>query len=60
MKRKSDFEINQFIYISLPAASLVTWTKGFSATGVVDQDVAKLLSEACKRRVSNVTSGDDM
>ncbi|PIK56575.1 putative hexokinase-1 [Apostichopus japonicus] len=38
----------------LNSASLVTWTKGFSATGVVDQDVAKLLSEACKRRNVNL------
>ena len=31
-------------------ASLITWTKGFSAEGVVGEDVVKLLDEAIKRR----------
>lgn len=29
---------------------LVTWTKGFKCSGVVGNDVVKLLQEACKRR----------
>lgn len=38
----------------LNSATLVTWTKGFSASGVVNEDVAKLLSDACKRRKVNL------
>ncbi|KHN86235.1 Hexokinase-2 [Toxocara canis] len=34
----------------LTKARLITWTKGFSASGVEHEDVVKLLREACKRR----------
>uniref|UniRef100_A0A915BB60 Phosphotransferase n=1 Tax=Parascaris univalens TaxID=6257 RepID=A0A915BB60_PARUN len=34
----------------LTKARLITWTKGFSASGVESEDVVKLLREACHRR----------
>ncbi|KAI1718064.1 hexokinase domain-containing protein [Ditylenchus destructor] len=34
----------------LTCAKLVTWTKGFKATGVEGKDVVQLLREACQRR----------
>lgn len=34
----------------LASATLATWTKGFSATGVVGEDVAILLKQACDRK----------
>ncbi|KAE9419122.1 hypothetical protein Angca_004211, partial [Angiostrongylus cantonensis] len=33
----------------LTRARLITWTKGFNASGCVGEDVAQLLSQACKR-----------
>ncbi|KAL7080719.1 hypothetical protein ACQ4LE_000969 [Meloidogyne hapla] len=37
----------------LASASLVAWTKGFSASGVVGKDVVQLLMDACRRK--NIT-----
>lgn len=34
----------------LASASLVAWTKGFSASGVVGKDVVQLLTDACRRK----------
>uniref|UniRef100_F1L343 Phosphotransferase n=1 Tax=Ascaris suum TaxID=6253 RepID=F1L343_ASCSU len=34
----------------LTKARLISWTKGFSASGVESEDVVKLLREACQRR----------
>uniref|UniRef100_A0A0K0D618 Phosphotransferase n=1 Tax=Angiostrongylus cantonensis TaxID=6313 RepID=A0A0K0D618_ANGCA len=34
----------------LTRARLITWTKEFNASGCVGEDVAQLLSQACKRR----------
>lgn len=34
----------------LDEGRLIHWTKGFNASGVVGQDVVKLLKEACERR----------
>ncbi|CAD5209712.1 unnamed protein product [Bursaphelenchus xylophilus] len=34
----------------LTCAKLVTWTKGFKASGVIGQDVVQMLREACIRR----------
>lgn len=34
----------------LTCAKLITWTKGFNASGVENEDVVKLLREACQRR----------
>lgn len=34
----------------LTRAKLISWTKGFSASGVEDRDVVTLLREACQRR----------
>ncbi|KAL3894873.1 MAG: hypothetical protein SGCHY_005021 [Lobulomycetales sp.] len=39
---------------SLAKGYLVSWTKGFSATGVVEQDVVALLQEAFARREINI------
>ena len=36
----------------LAKACLVTWTKGFKASGVVGEDVVRLLNEATKRKVA--------
>uniref|UniRef100_A0A8D2QFS6 hexokinase n=1 Tax=Zonotrichia albicollis TaxID=44394 RepID=A0A8D2QFS6_ZONAL len=36
--------------VGLDKALLLTWTKGFSATGCVGQDVVQLLREAAKRK----------
>lgn len=35
---------------ALDAGSLVNWTKGFSASGVVGQDIVRLLTEALQRQ----------
>ena len=35
---------------SLSQATLVSWTKGFSCTGVVGNDVVSLLQQAINRR----------
>jgi hexokinase len=37
----------------LTHATLVTWTKGFKASGVEGRDVVGLLKEACQRRGGN-------
>lgn len=34
----------------LDVGRLIHWSKGFNASGVVGQDVVKLLKEACDRR----------
>ncbi|VDM46907.1 unnamed protein product [Toxocara canis] len=34
----------------LAVARLINWSKGFSASGVVGQDIVQLLREACERR----------
>jgi len=40
------FPVNQ---TALDAGTLITWTKGFTASGVVDHDVVALLDAACRR-----------
>lgn len=35
---------------NLTTGKLISWTKGFNATGVVGQDVVQFLRDACNRR----------
>ena len=38
------------LIVCILKASLISWTKGFTAEGVVGQDVVKMLREAIDRR----------
>ena len=49
-----DVVSNLCCYLLQIVATLVTWTKGFSAQGVVGEDVSLLLKDACDRKVSTV------
>lgn len=38
------------LYVCDLQGTLITWTKGFTASGVVGQDIVKMLREAIERR----------
>ena len=47
----SSFPVEQ---TAIDAGKVLTWTKGFSATGAIGNDVVKLLQDSLDRKLINV------